>query len=825
MQTLSVKPRGRESYPNQISKAEPGAMVRAQNVVMDRDDVIEMRRGFKRYGTALSFSSVQKINKFYDFADTLLISYKDKMARDSDGAGTWSDYSGTYAPPTGANVMRSAQANKNFYLATSVGIKKLETPSSVFSTAGMIKSLDGVATTPVGVGWMNTDSQVAYRIVWGIKDANENLILGSPSQRIIAVNSSGATVNPTLAFNIPAGITTSHFFQVYRSVMSTAAAVTANDELGLVYEASPTAGEVAALAVTFSDITPENLRGATLYTSPSQQGILQSNDQPPLCRDMVAFKNHMLYVNTVSKHRFFLTIVSVSGTGLVENDTITIGGVAFTAKAAENAALGQFKVFTAGTPADNIENTALSLVKIINTYATNTTVYAYYVSGYNDLPGRILIEERGIGGSSFVLISSRGNAFNPVLPTSGTTQSSTNSTAKNGISISKDLQPEAVPETNVLYAGSADKAILRIIALRDSAFIFKEDGIFRVTGSSLTDFSVSLFDGTVELLADETAVAFNNQAFCYSNQGVIAVSETGVAVVSRNIEGELFVLSALSNFAASSFAVAYESDRKYILFTIDETNGAFPVQGHVFNVFTNTWAGPWLMDRSAAIVKNADDKLYFGSWDQTSMYVYQERKAFTVNDYADEEFAINVVSSTDDAVVVTSTANLQVKDKIKQGTRVGIITEITDLTHLVVDRVAAWVAGAATAYRPIQVLTQFVPEAAQNPGILKHFTEASLMFERAEFKSLEIGFSSNFSTGFESDDAQARVEGPFGQFPLGDVPFGGGVPAFQPIRVLIPRRKQRCAWLSLRIQHEEALSRFAYSGVSYQFEAMSSRMH
>lgn len=825
MQTLSVKPRGRQSYPNQISKAEPGAMVRAQNVVMDRDDVVEMRRGFKRYGTALSFSSVQKINKFYDFADALLVSYKDKMTRDSDGLGTWSDYSGTYSPPTGANTMRSAQANKNFYLTTSAGLKKLETPSSAFATAGMIRSLDGVATTPVGAGWMNNDTQVAYRIVWGIKDANENLILGAPSQRIIAVNSSGATVNVTLAFVIPSGITTSHFFQVYRSVMSTTAAVTANDELGLVYEASPTAGEIAAAAVSFSDITPENLRGATLYTSPSQQGILQSNDQPPMCRDMATFKNHMFYVNTISKHRFFLTIVSVSGTGLVVDDTVTIGGVLFTAKGAENAAAGQFKVFTAGTPADNIEDTALSLVKIINTYATNTGVYAYYVSGYNDLPGRIMIEERGVGGAAFAMLSNRGNAFNPVLPSSGTTQSSTNSTAKNGISISKNLQPEAVPATNVLYAGSADKNILRIIGLRDSAFILKEDGIFRVTGDSVTNFSVSLFDGTVELIGAETAVAFNNQAFCYSNQGVIAISETGVAVVSREIEGELFVLSALSNFEDTAFAVAYESDRKYVLFTISEDNEAFTVQGHIYNVFTNTWTGPWLMNRSCGIVKGSDDKMYFGSWDQDAPYVYQERKSFTVNDYADEEFAVTVVSSDEDEVVVVSTANLQVKDKIIQGTRVGIVTEITDATHLVVDRTAAWVAGGATAFRPIQILTQFVPEAAQNPGILKHVTEASLMFEKAEFKALSVEFSSNFSTSFEGDDAEALVEGPFGEFTFGDVPFGGGVPAFQPIRVFIPRRKQRCAWLSLRILHEEALSRFAYSGVSYQFEPMSSRMH
>lgn len=828
MQSLSVKPRGLQTYPNQISKAQPGAMVLGQNVVLDRDDVVEIRRGLKQYGTQLSFSSAQKVNKFYEFADTLLASYKDKMTRDSNGSGTWSDYSGTFAPPSGALVMRSAQANKNFYLATSTGIKKLEAPASAFTTAGMVRALDGEAATTGASGWMTNNTQVAYRVVWGIRDANTNLILGAPSQRIIAVNSSGGTRNISLSFGIPTGITTSHFFQVYRSVMSSGVAVVPNDELGLVYEASPTSGEISAKSVTFTDITPENLRGATLYTSPSQQGILQQNDEPPLARDMVNFKGHQFFFNTISKQRFFLTLVSVGGTGLVANDTIVIGGVTFTAKASENSAAGEFLVSTGGTPADNIEVTAISLVRVINEYATNTAFYAYYISGYNDLPGKIMLEERSIGGVAFALTSNRGNAFNPVLPTAGTTQSSTNSTEKNAVRISKNLQPEAVPTTNVFYLGSADKDILRAIALRDSIFVFKEDGIFRIVGDSVSNFIGSPFDNTVRLLSDETAVAFNNQAYGFTNQGVVAVSETGVAVVSRDKEGDFFELSALANFAAQSFGISYESDRKYVFFTVSNSEDDFATQAFVFNVFTNAWSGPWTFNASAGIVKEADDKLYLGIWAQDGdfpRYVRQERKSFTVLDYADVEYAVTIVSSDEEEITLSSTTNLAVKDKIKQGTRVGIITEVVDGTHVLVDRVAAWTAGAAIAYRPIEVDVQFVPDSMQNPGVLKQVTEGKLMMERAEFKSLAIGFASDISTGHEYVEGRARVQYPFGQGPFGNIPFGGGVPAFQPIRTWVPRRKQRGSWLSLRIQHQEALSRFAFSGVSYEYEPMSARMH
>ena len=546
METLSVKPRGLQKYPNQLS-AERGALVLAKNTVLDRDAVIELRRGLKEYGDELTFTAAQKPNKFHEFGDSLLLHYHNKMTLDSDDAGTWSDYSGTYSPPLNALVCRSFKANKNFYLATDAGIKKLESKTSAFAAAGMPKALDGEAATSGASGWMTNNTQAAYRVVWGSKDANSNLILSAPSQRIIVVNSAGATRDVDLTITIPAGITTSHFYQVYRSVMSSGVAVAPNDELGLVYETSPTSGEITAKSLTFTDSTPENLRGAILYASPSQQGIAQANDQPPLAQDVAVFKDHTFYANVVSKHRYFLTLVSVGGSGFVVDDTITIGSTTYTGKASENVGSAQFLVDTSGTLADNIENTAISLVKVINQYASNTEYYAYYVSSYNDLPGKILIEERSIGGAGYALTSDRGNAFNPVLPTSGTDESTSNETAKNGVYISKQLQPEAVPIGNLLFAGSADKEIIRIIALRDSVFLLKEDGIFRIVGDSVANFSVNVFDDTVFIKGDETATSFNNQAFFFSNQGVVAVSETGVAVVSRPLEATFFELSALSN--------------------------------------------------------------------------------------------------------------------------------------------------------------------------------------------------------------------------------------------------------------------------------------
>lgn len=266
--------------------------------------------------------------------------------------------------------------------------------------AGMAKALNVQASTTGASGFMANNTQVAYRVVWGRKDNNENLVLGAPSQRALVSNSTGGTRDVSLTVTIPSTITVTDFIQVYRSGQSATSTTEPNDELYLVYEANPTAGELTARSLTFTDSTPDSLVGATLYTSPSQEGLLQANEQPPLASDLAFFKDSVFYSNIVGKQRLFLTVISVGGTnGIQLDDTITIAGVTYTAKATEDVANRHYDLVTGGTPAQNIADTVDSLVRVINTNSSNTTVYAYVVSGYDDLPGKIVIEERALGSS------------------------------------------------------------------------------------------------------------------------------------------------------------------------------------------------------------------------------------------------------------------------------------------------------------------------------------------------------------------------------------------------------------------------------------------
>ena len=135
---------------------------------------------------------------------------------------------------------------------------------------------------------------------------------------------------------------------------------------------------------------------------------------------------------------------------------------------------------------------------------------------------------------------------------------------------SKEQQPESVPTVNSFKIGPQDKAILRILGLRDSLFIFKEEGLYRLTGENESNFNVAFFDNSGIIIAPDSAVILNNQIYFWGVQGVSTVSETGVGVISRPIENTFNRASSENfiNHATASFGVSYEADRAYILFIV-----------------------------------------------------------------------------------------------------------------------------------------------------------------------------------------------------------------------------------------------------------------
>lgn len=808
-QVIDLKAKGLYTHPNQLGSVPQGALTEAKNVVIDKDDVIETKRGSKPHITSLTSAPKQLMS----YKDRILVHFGSTIAYDSDGDGTDVDYNGTYDAISNRR-MRYIRSNQNLYFTTDDGVYRLTTLAGTPTLAGGIKALDGSASLTGTSGFMATDTQVAYRIVWGLKDANDNLILGAPSSRITIANSSGGTRDVDLTFIIPDDVTTDYFYQIYRSGESASASSEANDELQLVIEAHPSAGEITAQEVTVTDNVPNALRGASLYTNPSQQGIANANDIPPVAKDVTVFRNHALYANTKTKQRLFVDLIAVGTGNLDIDDTVTVGGETFTGKAAEDAASNEFLIETGGTVSFNIAETAKSLIRVVN--QSTATVYGYYISNFDDLPGKMLFESKAFTDTEFTASSNVPDAFNPTL----TSESSTNEEKVNRFYIAKPFQPDAVPILNYIDVGSQDDEILRIIALRDSCFILKEDGIFRLTGTDIGNFSVSLFDNTAIQRGVDTADTLNNQIFCYSTQGVISVSDNGVQVLSRPIEEDLLEVSsdAFSSFDTIAFGVGYESERKYILYVPTLDTDTYATQAFVYNTFTSSWT-QWVENRTCAIINPGDDKLYTGQGDANN--VRQERKTYTINDYTENEYAVTISSYSSTVVTLADASNAAIGQTLAQENDDGVVirqAKITavDSNDVTVDREVIWETSAAgVLFDPIDVRLQWAPIHGGNPGVVKHFPEVTMFFRDAQFKSIDISFSSNFTDSDIDTPLLPVVNGAFGYGQFGQVPWGGGPPAVQPIRTYIPLEQQRAHWLNMTIEHNEAATKMGISGFSF----------
>jgi hypothetical protein len=438
-----------------------------------------------------------------------------------------------------------------------------------------------------------------------------------------------------------------------------------------------------------------------------------------------------------------------------------------------------------------------------------------------------------IDGSHVITYISADSYSIPVNCSAGTTTGfailtsslklSNNGAKQNRVNISKPGQVEAVPAYTYFDIGSANFGIQRIIALRDGIFIFKPDGIFRISGEGFSSYTVTLIDSTTALKVPESAVAFNNQVFMFGDQGVAAVTDSGAQIMSIPIESTLLELASeqYTNFASASFGVAYESSRQYMFFTVTDETDTFATQAFIFNSLTKSWTR-WVMNRTCGVVSTATNKLLMAEADTGQILI--ERKSFTNDDYADQQYAVNIVSiDSTTEITLSTTALVDVGMSIRQDGQTSLVTAI-DGNVITVDTTSGFDAGAAIVYTPILNTIQWAPIDAENPGILKQFSECSFFFRNAAFRTIDSSFSSNILVDVVDVPLTNLTIRGWGEFGWGEAPWGGALGQPAVIRTYVPPNQQRCSWLTISLSTEEAFTGFSLQGVSLMFTPMTSRI-
>lgn len=179
-----------------------GALEIAKNIVISSDDMMSRCRGFYSYFDVISGT----LNNLFEYQGILIAAYEDKLRYYTDigVAPNETGSEGTITPDTGVTISinqvetrtsRAAQSNGNFFCTTDYGVIKLSSYNSMAFKAGAPQGLDINAGFINGTNntWFEADNIVGYRIVFGYTDANENLILGAPSEIITISNPLVAT--------------------------------------------------------------------------------------------------------------------------------------------------------------------------------------------------------------------------------------------------------------------------------------------------------------------------------------------------------------------------------------------------------------------------------------------------------------------------------------------------------------------------------------------------------------------------------------------------------------------------------------------------------
>lgn len=820
-QNVILKAKGISVDSNPLGATPEGSMSEALNVVIDRDEIVEPRRGFFEYGTSFGAGN-DRTKQLFNYKDRILRHVLDKLQFDADNNGLFLDINN----PSTVNEIKSGlrikaiEANGNFYFVSSTGVKKISARvatdlfNATIQLAGGVKALNVNALANfTSLGFLEPNAKVAYRIVFGIKDINENLILGTPSSRVVVYNITTDSCNVDINFTLPSEIdSTNYFYQVYRTGVFSAAPGTEapdpGDEMNLVLEDTITSAQLTAGEVLLTDITPETFRknGALLYTNPnSGEGIEQSNERPPFGSDIALYKGYTFLANTKTVQRLNLSFLSIQNlidgisnftitdtitstvytfqgyfetfaldyvdavysdfvnaapaeakyftlisaneerkyliyyyetvndqepslpgyvnikVTLAPGDTITdiidktiteietatddfnlsVAGTILTVECSNNGyvntlatttitplipnltqdgnGLGEDipnkKIFLPKVPtgdqfgpttSQQLEQVAKSFERVVN--ANDALVYAYYSSGFDDIPGQLLLENRDIVGGVFYLTSNAGDQFNPTVPANlitGNQVFSNNEVRPNRIHYSKFQQPESFPLANYIDIGPKDREIKRIIPLRDSLFILKEDGVYRLSGD-VAPFTVAPFDFSVQVLAPDSAVVLNNQIYVLSTQGVVVITDTGVSVISSPIENVLLkLIKQAPNYKTISFGVSYESDRAYHLWLPTNSSDAVATQCYRYNTFTNSWTR-WDNSKTCGLVNFADDRMYLGAGDEN--FIEKERKDLSRIDQADRQYELQVVLNkvVDNQLELNLINNVQVGDILLQ---------------------------------------------------------------------------------------------------------------------------------------------------------------
>lgn len=276
---------------------------------------------------------------------------------------------------------------------------------------------------------------------------------------------------------------------------------------------------------------------------------------------------------------------------------VTVGAQSYHAiYAAENVGNRYFQVTNTGSSQQNVALTMASFIRILNQDAS-ATINAFNITSVDDPAGTVQFEEQAIGGAAFTF-QAFGLDFglNKWLPAAyNAAKSSTNDLSVARLYHSKTSEHEHVPIINYFDIGNRNSKILRLVTSRSSLFIFKEDGLFRLSGDPNAGSVPTRFDDTLILWQPDLAATLHNEIYVISTRGAAAISDAGIRFIGAPIADYLSNLSDLS-VEYNGYSVSCWTSKKDSLFHFFVSGNHLPTGGVINTGGTySATTGAWTM--------------------------------------------------------------------------------------------------------------------------------------------------------------------------------------------------------------------------------------
>jgi hypothetical protein len=251
-------------------------------------------------------------------------------------------------------------------------------------------------------------------------------------------------------------------------------------------------------------------------------------------------------------------------------------------------------------------------------YSIQDPVAATYLNQVPSAGALLVVRRVNPSGASFSasIYANRGVRFEPYqveTPDPGLIYPDTLSvdseqdTKPNRLHYSKPDEPEAFPLLNYLSVGAEQEGILALVPLQETLLVFKEDGVYRVSGSAPDNWSVDLVDPNVRISRAEAVDVLDEVAYALTPGGVYAVSSGGAQILTDGSIGE--AIRTHTAYGQRCAWVAANRRERYVLVGVNSNTSDYESsEVYCWSAISRQWTR-WLLQCGTA--RQADTTMYF----------------------------------------------------------------------------------------------------------------------------------------------------------------------------------------------------------------------